>query len=252
MGQLEKYGLYVLCLVIFLILGVTIWGGGDVPQKSPAASIRAPGAPAAVPPPAVGGTPVRTLAETLLGGAANEPSRGSPVAGTGSSKTAGLLDATSERNGPNDPPKTDPKAAPKVEPKVDPKPEPKVVTYKVQEGDTYGSLARTRLGKESLWTEIQKLNPAIKPEKLRAGTEIQLPTSAAVAAEAKAQKGLDKPLVPAPAGGRGYLVKKGDSFARIAKVELGSDKRVNELMELNPSVAPEKLKPGMTLQLPKK
>ena len=26
MGQLEKYGLYVLCLVIFLILGVTIWG----------------------------------------------------------------------------------------------------------------------------------------------------------------------------------------------------------------------------------
>src|SRR5262249_18440166 len=27
MGQLEKYGLYVLCLVIFLILGVAIWGG---------------------------------------------------------------------------------------------------------------------------------------------------------------------------------------------------------------------------------
>ena len=27
MGQLEKYGLYVLCLVIFLILAVTIWPG---------------------------------------------------------------------------------------------------------------------------------------------------------------------------------------------------------------------------------
>ena len=26
MGQLEKYGLYVMCLVIFLILGVTLWG----------------------------------------------------------------------------------------------------------------------------------------------------------------------------------------------------------------------------------
>ena len=26
MGQLERYGLYVLCLVIFLILGVAIWG----------------------------------------------------------------------------------------------------------------------------------------------------------------------------------------------------------------------------------
>ena len=35
MGQLEKYGLYVLCLVIFLILGVTLWGGGDAvtPQR---------------------------------------------------------------------------------------------------------------------------------------------------------------------------------------------------------------------------
>ena len=30
MGQLERYGLYVLCLVIFLILGVAIWGGDPV------------------------------------------------------------------------------------------------------------------------------------------------------------------------------------------------------------------------------
>ena len=52
MGQLEKYGLYVMCLVIFLILGVTLWGepanatrtagreqaamhaGGSVPQDA--------------------------------------------------------------------------------------------------------------------------------------------------------------------------------------------------------------------------
>src|SRR5262245_14080211 len=41
MGQLEKYGLYVLCLVIFLILGVTIWGGGDLqasPKRGPSSS----------------------------------------------------------------------------------------------------------------------------------------------------------------------------------------------------------------------
>ncbi len=30
MGQLEKYGLYVLCLLIFLILGVTLWGWTNV------------------------------------------------------------------------------------------------------------------------------------------------------------------------------------------------------------------------------
>ena len=46
MGQLEKYGLYVLCLVIFLILGVTIWGGGDLPPpgKNSTAAIKAPAA----------------------------------------------------------------------------------------------------------------------------------------------------------------------------------------------------------------
>ncbi len=32
MGQLERYGLYVLCLVIFLILGIAIWGDSSGPQ----------------------------------------------------------------------------------------------------------------------------------------------------------------------------------------------------------------------------
>ena len=38
MGQLEKYGLYVMCLVIFLILGVTLWGE---PANAKKAKVRA-------------------------------------------------------------------------------------------------------------------------------------------------------------------------------------------------------------------
>ena len=34
MGQLERYGLYVLCLVIFLILGVAIWGSDPQELRS--------------------------------------------------------------------------------------------------------------------------------------------------------------------------------------------------------------------------
>ncbi len=49
MGQLEKYGLYVLCLLIFLILGVTLWGSGTVGafeknRKSSAQHLKANGA----------------------------------------------------------------------------------------------------------------------------------------------------------------------------------------------------------------
>ena len=36
MGQLEKYGLYVMCLVIFLILGVTLWGEPATARSSSA------------------------------------------------------------------------------------------------------------------------------------------------------------------------------------------------------------------------
>ena len=44
MGQLERYGLYVLCLVIFLILGIAIWGdnaGAVVVEGTTSQSLRA-------------------------------------------------------------------------------------------------------------------------------------------------------------------------------------------------------------------
>ncbi len=41
MGQLERYGLYVLCLVIFLILGVAIWGGDPQAAAIPSGSLSA-------------------------------------------------------------------------------------------------------------------------------------------------------------------------------------------------------------------
>ena len=142
-------------------------------------------------------------------------------------------------------------AAP-IEQATPPAPAPTVVsaTYKVQEGDTFARIAKTKLGKESLWTEIQRLNPEIKASALRPGQELKLPTPAAAGAEPK--KALDAPL-PMPADGtRVYVVRKNDNFERIAQEQLGSRKRVAELMAANPGVAPEKLRPGMSIKLPKK
>jgi LysM repeat protein len=88
----------------------------------------------------------------------------------------------------------------------------------------------------------------VQPSKLRKGQELKLPTAAA----AEPKKKLDAPL-PLPADGtRTYVVAKGDNYERIALNQLGSRKRTADLIAANPGVSPEKLRPGMTIKLPKK
>lgn len=252
MGQLEKYGLYVLCLVIFLILGVTIWGGGETQLgKTPAASIRTttngPGKAAT-------GTDVaqseqlKSFAEALLDGG-GEPAGGGKDGG-GAGKAS---EPKSEKPQPDNPPKGE----------TPPVKTPVRAVYTVQEGDTFESIARSRLGKASLCSELMKQNPGIEPKKLRPGMELALPDATALAVATKAdgkeakdakesKKANEKLLTPPADGTRTYVVKKGDTFERIAVAELGSKRRTSELLELNAGLDPTKLKLGMSLKLPKK
>ncbi|MFN7671184.1 MAG: LysM peptidoglycan-binding domain-containing protein [Planctomycetota bacterium] len=229
MGQLEKYGLYVLCLVVFLILGVTIWGGDEVSpvRRAPvAAPIRAEHNASASDAPRA----LASIAETIMLQPAAESSRPAIV----EAGTNGRVDNVAVVDAPAPAPAPAPAAVPAV--------------YVVQDGDTFGSIAKAKLGKESRWTEIQRLNPAVQPSKLRKGQELKLPT----AAPAEPKKKLDAPL-PLPADGtRTYVVAKGDNYERIAVNQLGSRKRTAELIAANPGVSPEKLRPGMTIKLPKK
>lgn len=267
MGQLEKYGLYVLCLVIFLILGVTIWGGGDLqqPDRRPTAGAGAelnangPGGPGSKPAkPANTGTmgalldPGRTSKEPK-----NDPKPvPSPVAGNGEpAKPVGGKSADQP-----------------VDPAVTPQPIAETVrpTHKVAAGDTFESIAK-QLGSAALRTELQRLNPRVEPTRMRQGVELQLPTKAeveqflargaapkkaptttpeTVAKDATASKGTPK-AAPA-ASATTYTVAKGDTFEGIAVRQLGSKKRLDELLELNPNVRPTGLKVGQKIQLPKK
>lgn len=249
MGQLEKYGLYVLCLVIFLILGVTIWGSGDVPvHKTPSVAIHAPS----------GSTP---------GGAGTTPGNAN-VPGGGATRGLEAMFGPAEggaEQGQNDPPRNQNPQA-QAQPQAQPQqgagtapangggaaaPAPKKVIYKVQDGDTLDGIARAKLGKASLWPEIQKLNPDVKPDRLKPGQELVLPSSEALAAKTR-KPALDQPLPIAADGTRMYLVKKGDNFERIAQNELGSARRTKEVLELNPDVEPTRLRLGMSIKLPKK
>ena len=235
MGQLEKYGLYVLCLVIFLILGVTIWGGDEVAPARPTPIAQPIRADRSAPAPEAQRA-LASVADEVLGilqtpNAAAPSQRGLAVDSTGSAANAAAI-VDSVLDAPS------PAPAPVAVPAV----------YVVQDGDTFGSIAKAKLGKESRWPELQRLNPAVQPSKLRKGQELKLPTAAA----SEPKKKLDAPL-PLPADGtRTYVVAKGDNYERIALNQLGSRKRTADLIAANPGVSPEKLRPGMTIKLPKK
>jgi LysM repeat protein len=157
--------------------------------------------------------------------------------------------------------------------------ESKATTYKVQSGDTFESIARSKLGDPKRQTEIAKLNPTVKPNRMRVGQDLVLPgakpaataTEPAIAASTKKSAAAKDATVKASdtkasdtkasdakestkeAGAdRSYVVGKGDTFGRIAQTQLGSSKRVDEIRELNPSVDPTRLRVGQRIKLPKK
>lgn len=266
MGQLEKYGLYVLCLVIFLILGVTIWGGGDPPPitKPPVAAIKAPAATAGnqvasrdvssmpdltallrsadrtsqTPPadPRNPGDPKKAADSNKSGGTSGGPS--SPAKNAGEPREA---DARA-----TDPPKSGPSAASRP-------------THKVRNRDTFEGIAKEVLGNAALRTEIARLNAGVDPTKLKPGQELLLPTAAEIAQwnTGKSKPGEQPAATPpkakeAAATPGTYTVVKGDTFERIAANVLGSRKRFPELLELNPTIAPSELRAGQKIKLPKK
>jgi nucleoid-associated protein YgaU len=78
------------------------------------------------------------------------------------------------------------KAATKVPAKAKPAAAPKsdtsvasTRTYKIKKGDLLRSIARTQLGDENRWKEIQAMNPGLDPTKLAVGSTIKLPGGAA-------------------------------------------------------------------------
>lgn len=259
MGQLEKYGLYVLCLVIFLILGVTIWGGGDAPapgQRTPAVAMHAPG----------GGTP--------SGGAATGDDRTGRRAERADRATAGaggdLLDSLLQPMPQPKPPakaKDPGPAVPAVagDSVAQPKdanaaagggaaaaPAPSTRTYTVRRGDTFDGIAKRELGDANRRAEIAALNPGVDPKRIQPGQQIVLPTSAATAVPAA--------TTAAPAKGddtlrragayRVYTVRDGDTLGAIARRELGSLRRLDDLRSLNPDVDPRLLRVGQKIKLP--
>jgi LysM repeat protein len=228
MGQLEKYGLYVLCLVIFLILGVALWGDPAAaadrqPQQKNAREVSVQ-----VPQPQQQNFNLNEFPFGNQEAPANIEPQPEP-------KTEPVVDGGGEQKQPE----------PQPEPVVDQR-----ESYTVVAKDSLASIARKKLGSERHVKLLVELNPGVKPESLKIGQKLTLPTLTEVAGTAGAA-----PKQPEPSGSgalRTHEIVSGDYFEGLAKRYLNDPKRVSEIKKLNPTLDPTKLRVGQKVLIPAK
>lgn len=149
----------------------------------------------------------------------------------------------------------------KRKPEVRPAQDAVAGIWVVESGESLERIAGKALGDKKRWPEIAKLNGLEDaPDRIFVGQELRLPGGAAPAQEpvresvresmAKADMPTPPKAAPPAAGGREYVVEKGDMLSVIAQQELGSAKRWKEIAALNPKVDPDRLLVGTRLRLP--
>jgi len=230
MGQLERYGLYVLCLVIFLILGVAIWGSD--PRELRKHNL-------------VNNEVVKVKTQDDhrkdVRDYAQEQVRTSIV------KHEAAEDAMFQKaKRPPHPVDNASGQRPKVEiPKaVEPKhvPEEVVTEHIVAEGDNFSSLAKSYLNNADLYYQIAAANPKLDPKQLKIGARVVIPKRVV-----RSKKG------SVGASGDTHKVRDGESPWLIAKKYVGAGKAYaysQRIIKLNGISDPQKLSAGTVIKLP--
>jgi nucleoid-associated protein YgaU len=222
MGQLERYGLYVLCLVIFLILGVAIWGdGADASSGTSTAGV-------------IQKTDKRLKTEEEKLDEFNEFLRKQKNDEIKNQDDArGLFE-----------PVNDDDAKEKKKEDTPPVPPTPIAlrTHTVKKNDNLEAISLRYLGKKNLWRKILAINPDASERRLKLGMVLKIPHRGSSA----------KPIRTAP-GGRFYTVRKGDNAWKIAKRHYGESKAMEyaeRILELNAIEHAGALIPGTKISLP--
>lgn len=236
MGQLERYGLYVLVLVIFLILGVAIWGG-----EPPANDGEGRGSTAMVPEtdlsiPATDAGASRSQGFDNLFASLEDPPPAETSIGTPAVPGAETI------NRENVP----------IEGMVQPQAEeatraaPASMStagrgYTIKRFDTLSEIAKRELGSGLRWKEILALNPGLNVDNLPIGKTLVMPSADTGSPVANASAGYP--------GGK-HKVVSGDYLGSISEKFYGTSRYAEVIKEANNIRNPRALKPGMILVIP--
>ncbi len=138
----------------------------------------------------------------------------------------------------------------------DPAPVVRVADYEAKKGDTLSRIAAKFLGRDSAENrqKIVALNPqlAANPNLIRVGQSYKVPTDGGATLAVNPTPPITPPTTTPPAGAKTYTVKPGDVLSLIAQRQLGSSRRVDDILKLNSDVLsdPDDLTVGMVLKLP--
>lgn len=265
MGQLERYGLYVLVVVIFLILGVAIMG--DDPGRPALAGTQQASATSGRTPTAqldVSGFSVPSARENL-----------DTLFGFGEGEDAAFVP-------PEQPVQPEPR---EIDPRLDdsrirdvfvadvaPAPAPIPVPapaaksqkiYRVQKGDSLARIAAEQLGSEAKVKAILAANPDLKdPNRISIGQELVIPTLAdggapadlGSLAEASARRSAPReepaPVIADASGARYHVVQKNEVLGTIAKQYFGTTAAWRTIADANPQIDPNRMQIGARLLIP--
>ena len=263
MQQIERYGVIALLLVLATVLGVSLWSGGETTPEdaaltadSPPIAVaeRAPRRNALTQPPAgVQGRPDRT-ANGQRPTTAAEPRNLPAPGGTETSPIRSLADARTPRVDVTNPGlqptgenglRRNTVAGPSPVPTADP-----IIGSSFVPVATRPDLSGSKPNRTGDPIAVPVAPPAdsatIRPDRTaRSERPISTPVNSAASANVR-------PDAPAPVAlrSRSYVVRPGDTLSEISSRELGTSRRWEEIVALNPGLDAKRLHVGTKIQLP--
>ena len=226
MGQLERYGLYVLVLVIFLILGVAIWGGDPNSIHKETRNL-----------PVVTNSDLHRGVVTLDDLALETTLRPSKEL----ENIHDQIEQAAPRHGGRN---IGGGQAPGTEKEIEPAPGPVVRYHTIRKDEILGNISMKYYGTSKRWMEIAAANPTINPKRLKPGTEIVIPDLD------EQDRGRKQPPSSGSPVGRDYKVKRHDNPARISKKLFGNEEFFTMILEMNPRLDPLRMRPGDIIRVP--
>jgi LysM repeat protein len=152
---------------------------------------------------------------------------------------------------PHDPPTTIIPSRPRD---IDPPASTGPRKYTVKNGESFWTIAKAEYGNGAYFAHIQRANPGVDPQRLKAGTTITLPEKIEVIAPAIAVRDVPVPSAEAAIDAtKQYKVQTGDNLNTIAKKLYGRSDKWTAIYKLNEEAIgpnPAVLKKDMILRLP--